>query len=401
MGFSDTSPRLPITEDTRFLILHTPKTFNKVSPFIVQRLISSFIGDVKSTKKLPSGDLLIETSSKTQIAAMQKLTQLGDFPVEVTPHRTLNFSRGVISDLDLFDCSENELIQELHSQKVCAAHRIKIKRNGSFIPTKHVILTFSSPELPKFIRAGYIQSKVKPYIPNPLRCFKCQRFGHSQGTCRGSRRCAKCSVDDHETSVCSTQTFKCLNCSGSHPAYSRDCPKWKTEKEIQSLKVRRNISYAEAKKLVLDRTPKPGLTYSAAISSTLKCTSSQTDFSDINALKTCSCKHSALESVKSNNVQKTENNRNSASTTKKSSQPVSQSKDSEFSLTRFAKKKRKKTKSPPSAKTSDNEVPPKPPDPSDIPITSDSILAICPSTSDISDVEMDNFPNKSPPGGHA
>ncbi|KAF8784776.1 hypothetical protein HNY73_010414 [Argiope bruennichi] len=208
-------------------------------------------------------------------------------------------------------------------------------------------------------------------------------------------------TDDHETSVCSSQTFKCLNCSGSHPAYSRDCPKWKTEKEIQSLKVRRNISYAEAKKFVLDRTPKPGLTYSAAISSTLKCTSSQTDFTDINTLKTCSCKHSALESVKSNNVQKTENNRNSASTTKKSSQPVSQSKDSEFSLTRFAKKKRKKTKSPPSAKTSDNEVPPKPPDPSDIPITSDSILAICPSTSDISDVEMDNFPNKSPPGGHA
>ncbi|XP_055942019.1 uncharacterized protein LOC129972063 [Argiope bruennichi] len=314
---------------------------------------------------------------------MQKLTQLGDFPVEVTPHRTLNFSRGVISDLDLFDCSENELIQELHSQKVCAAHRIKIKRNGSFIPTKHVILTFSSPELPKFIRAGYIQSKVKPYIPNPQRCFKCQRFGHSQGTCRGNRRCAKCSADDHETSVCSTQTFKCLNCSGSHPAYSRDCPKWKTEKEIQN------------------RTPKPGLTYSAAISSTFKCTSSQTDFTDINTLKTCSCKHSALESVKSNNVQKTENNRNSVSTTKKSSQPVSQSKDSEFSLTRFAKKKRKKTKSPPSAKLSDNEVPPKPPDPSDIPITSDSILAICPSTSDISDVEMDNFPNKSPPGGPA
>ncbi|KAF8786054.1 hypothetical protein HNY73_009943 [Argiope bruennichi] len=175
----------------------------------------------------------------------------------------------------------------------------------------------------------------------------------------------------------------------------------KRKKEIQSLKVRRNISYAEAKKFVLDRTPKPGLTYSAAISSTLKCTSSQTDFTDINTLKTCSCKHSALESVKSNNVQKTENNRNSVSTTKKSSQPVSQSKDSEFSLTRFAKKKRKKTKSPPSAKTSDNEVPPKPPDPSDIPITSDSILAICPSTSDISDVEMDNFPNKIASGGPA
>ncbi|XP_055924719.1 uncharacterized protein LOC129956798 [Argiope bruennichi] len=397
MGFSDTSPRFPITEDTRFLILHTPKTFHKVSPFLVQKLITSFIGDVKSTKKLPSGDLLIETSSKAQIAAIQKLTKLGDFPVEVTPHRTLNFSRGVISDTDLFDCSETELVQELRSQKVCAAHRIKIKRNGTLIPTKHVILTFSSPELPKFIRAGYVQSKVKPYVPNPLRCFKCQRFGHSQGTCRGSLRCAKCSADDHETSVCSSQALKCLNCSGPHSAYSRDCPKWKMEKEIQSLKVKRNITYAEARKFVLDRTPKPGLSYSGAMKSTLKCTGSQTEITDIITTNTCSCKHLAQESVKINNFQKTETSRNQASTSTKNSPPLSQSKDSEFSLARFPKKKRKKAKSP-SAKRSDTEIPPKPPD---IPTTSDSVLSICPSTSDISDVEMDqHFPNKSPPGGH-
>ncbi|XP_055928733.1 uncharacterized protein LOC129959864 [Argiope bruennichi] len=397
MGFSDTSPRFPITEDTRFLILHTPKTFHKVSPFLVQKLITSFIGDVKSTKKLPSGDLLIETSTKAQIAAIQKLTKLGDFPVEVTPHRTLNFSRGVISDTDLFDCSETELVQELRSQKVCAAHRIKIKRNGTLIPTKHVILTFSSPELPKFIRAGYVQSKVKPYVPNPLRCFKCQRFGHSQGTCRGSLRCAKCSADDHETSVCSSQALKCLNCSGPHPAYSRDCPKWKMEKEIQSLKVKRNITYAEARKFVSDRTPKPGLSYSGAMKSTLKCTGSQTEITDIITTNTCSCKHLAQESVKINNFQKTETSRNQASTSTKNSPPLSQSKDSEFSLARFPKKKRKKAKSP-SAKRSDTEIPPKPPD---IPTTSDSVLSICPSTSDISDVEMDqHFPNKSPPGGH-
>ncbi|KAF8778959.1 hypothetical protein HNY73_015633 [Argiope bruennichi] len=65
---------------------------------------------------------------------------------------------------------------------------------------------------------------------------------------------------------------------------------------------------------------------------------------------------------------------------------VSQSKDSEFSLARFPKKKRKKAKSSPSTKASDTEVPPKPPG---IPIISDSTLSICPSTSDISDAEMD------------
>ncbi|GBL82178.1 hypothetical protein AVEN_252372-1 [Araneus ventricosus] len=259
MGFSNTVPRLPITEDTRFLILHTPKTFHRVSPFLVQRLISSIIGDVKDTKKLPSGDLLIEAASKAQISVMRSLEELGDFPIEVTPHRTLNYSRGVISEPDIFDCSETELIEELQSQKVCAAHRIKVERSGSLISTKHIILTFCRPELPKSIHTGYVYARAKRYVPNPLCCFKCQRFGHSQGTCKGTIRCAKCSGNDHDTSVCVSETFKCFNCSGSHPAYSRDCSKWKIEKEIQSLKVKRNISYAEAKKLVLDRTLKPGI----------------------------------------------------------------------------------------------------------------------------------------------
>ncbi|GBO11583.1 hypothetical protein AVEN_202519-1 [Araneus ventricosus] len=33
---------------------------------------------------------------------------------------------------------------------------------------------------------------VRPFIPNPLRCFKCQRFGHSQTNCRGTLTCARC-----------------------------------------------------------------------------------------------------------------------------------------------------------------------------------------------------------------
>ncbi|KAF8785406.1 hypothetical protein HNY73_010949 [Argiope bruennichi] len=100
-------------------------------------------------------------------------------------------------------------------------------------------------------------------------------------------------------------------------------------------------------------------------------------------MNTCSCKHSAHGSDKSNNLQKTETNRNQASTSTKNSLPVSQSKDFEVSLARISKKKRKNAKSQ-SAKTSNTEVPPKPPDPSDIPITSDSILSISPSTSDVS-----------------
>jgi hypothetical protein len=56
----------------------------------------------------------------------------------------------------------------------------------------------------------------------------------------------------------------CVNCKGDHPSYSRSCPIWIREKEIQTVKTNNNVSYPEARKLVLERTPKPGISYAAA-----------------------------------------------------------------------------------------------------------------------------------------
>ncbi|GBM48029.1 hypothetical protein AVEN_34359-1 [Araneus ventricosus] len=38
------------------------------------------------------------------------------------------------------------------------------------------MLTFDSAKLPENITAGYKRLSVRTYIPNPLRCFQCQRF---------------------------------------------------------------------------------------------------------------------------------------------------------------------------------------------------------------------------------
>ncbi|GBM18048.1 hypothetical protein AVEN_75487-1 [Araneus ventricosus] len=98
------------------------------------------------------------------------------------------------------------------------------------------------------------------------RCFKCQKFGHSQQACRGaSTICAKCSVSGHVSSECISDDIKCINCGGAHPAFSRSCPRWVLEKEILSTKIRKNISFAEARKLITERTPKPGVAYSSAV----------------------------------------------------------------------------------------------------------------------------------------
>ncbi|GFU59982.1 uncharacterized protein TNCV_3237681 [Trichonephila clavipes] len=106
-------------------------------------------------------------------------------------------------------------------------------------------LTFNSPKLPSTIKAGYRNCKIRSYIPNPLRCFKYQRFGRSQTACRGQLTCSRCAYVGHASSDCSLEQ-KCVNCSQPHSADSKLYSKWKIEKEIQTVKTNRNISYIEA-----------------------------------------------------------------------------------------------------------------------------------------------------------
>ena len=41
---------------------------------------------------------------------------------------------------------------------------------------------------------------------------------------------------------------KCVNCSGDHPANSKECPQWEKEKKILKIKCEQNISFPEARK---------------------------------------------------------------------------------------------------------------------------------------------------------
>ncbi|GFX83699.1 uncharacterized protein TNCV_349631 [Trichonephila clavipes] len=108
-------------------------------------------------------------------ASLVGLRAFLDSPLTVSPHSSLNTSRGAISEPDLLTTPEAELLDGFSDQGVIQVRRITIKKYNSVIPTNHLILTFYSPTLPKTIKAGYLNCKIRPYIPNPLRCFQCQR----------------------------------------------------------------------------------------------------------------------------------------------------------------------------------------------------------------------------------
>ena len=61
---------------------------------------------------------------------------------------------------------------------------------------------------------GYMSFPVREYRRPPLRCYKCQRFGHTAAACRGDRRCG--GGGDHDFKQCQVKKTKCCNCGGNH-----------------------------------------------------------------------------------------------------------------------------------------------------------------------------------------
>ncbi|GFT51586.1 putative RNA-directed DNA polymerase from transposon BS [Trichonephila clavipes] len=200
-----------ISTNTRYLLLALPNNeMSNKSPFAVHKALIGIGGEAKTVKRLRSGDLLIETNSAIQTKSFLLAKTFLNSPLIVTPHKSLNSCRGVISEPDLLTTFEFEILEGFSDQGVIQVRRITIKKNTAVFPTKHLILTFNSPNLPTSIKDGYLYCKIRPYIRNPLRCFKCQRFGHSQTSCRGQLSCSR---------------PKCFNCSQSHTADSKLSPK--------------------------------------------------------------------------------------------------------------------------------------------------------------------------------
>ena len=73
---------------------------------------------------------------------------------------------------DLRDMSEEDIRLELASQGVMKVSRFILKKDGKEIKTNTLFLTFDNHVPPEKLKIGYVVT-VQPYIPNPLRCFKC------------------------------------------------------------------------------------------------------------------------------------------------------------------------------------------------------------------------------------
>ena len=246
------------------------RKLSSLSPF-QRREGCDRMGKVLRCDKLRDGSIEVEFASATDAARALDATAFtytvregGDrretsISMIVAPHRTKNSCRGIINCFDLKDVSDDDVADGLSQFGVTHARRITSRRRGVAIPTNSIVLTFNGNDLPSDVVVGYVRVKVRAYIPSPMRCFHCQRFGHPRTRCDGQRTCSKCASLDHTDETCQSEDPWCVNCGEGqipHPSYDPSCPKYVEEKEINAIKATRNISFREARELYQESHPR-------------------------------------------------------------------------------------------------------------------------------------------------
>ena len=93
---------------------------------------------------------------------------------------------------------------------------------------------------------------MRPYISKPLRCFKCQRFGHPGKYCRNREVCIQCGKAEAHTD-CKEEPW-CPNCRATgHTAASKDCPTFNKEKLVLEHMANHGGSYTQVRDTLFPR----------------------------------------------------------------------------------------------------------------------------------------------------
>ncbi|XP_033753085.1 uncharacterized protein LOC117336583 [Pecten maximus] len=180
----------------------------------------------------------------TQKKKLLVLKQLGEFKIQVKTPLTSNRSEGVIYGVST-ELSDKDLVESLSEEGVTRATRMKGRQYDSDKNSTTVRLTFSTKDIPERVAVGYRTFKVKLYVPPPLRCYKCNRYGHIAARCKGALRCQKCG-GDHKVVDCKSEDLKCVNCGGAHSAAYGGCTARKKAVDIVKIQVTEHCSRREA-----------------------------------------------------------------------------------------------------------------------------------------------------------
>ena len=112
--------------------------------------------------------------------------------------------------------------------------------------------------LPRYVRVVDTSCvlRVAPKPINPIKCNKCQGYGHYSKNCPSADAYARC-AGRHNIRVCSSGQKNCANCGAQHSASYRGCEAFSFYRKVATTQASHCISWPEAEKLIRTRDRPP------------------------------------------------------------------------------------------------------------------------------------------------
>ena len=175
-----------------------------------------------------SGQFLVKTKDDESLRVLTSIKEIDGKLLHIVQKKSALLQKAVICSFP----QEFGLCLLSRLDNICSPLRMK-SRVG--VETKKVSM-FSKGEISEFIDLGsWGHLAVRPFVLEPLRCFKCQRWGHHQQRCTLPARCGVCS-GAHDMKHCLSQHKKkqkpavcCPNCGGKHHSWNLSCPSRKAQ----------------------------------------------------------------------------------------------------------------------------------------------------------------------------
>ena len=229
---------------------------------------SNFIKAAESLQKkignIPQGNLkkygpnlLIKAGNLTQASLLTNYRPSNEGNIDrITPHKSFNVKKGVIYCRDLYEFSEDQILER------CPPNVYEVRKlNGN---NGAILLTFTSYYLPDSITIRHLNIKVKKFKTRPNQCFRCYEYGHPATKCNNNNKCYICSGEHEDGDECSTNAF-CFHCGGDHSPNSKICPRYNFEVEVLETANNEYISIGSAKRKLMTANQSPDATYARVV----------------------------------------------------------------------------------------------------------------------------------------
>ncbi|KAH9360125.1 hypothetical protein HPB48_020340 [Haemaphysalis longicornis] len=102
-GTSQYVPQKNSDNFSRFFVVQgVEEPMQTKSPFGIAKALNQLVRTNYNARKPQNGDVLVEVHTREQSAKIVELAKIDNTNVTVTTHRSLNFSKGMVSESELF-----------------------------------------------------------------------------------------------------------------------------------------------------------------------------------------------------------------------------------------------------------------------------------------------------------